>query len=199
MFDTSETHITQRAHSYQDTREYVLRNGVYEGSSQTLLPTDKESARSTLESWLGTVDAIREVSTDPKQKQLTLKEFYTNKITIVDASQKTIPISLATFLKKHAHYTDLQIAQVMGKKIPAHMVDSDPYDGKLSGTFDMNGWVAARGLVNKGAKNLYGEFPTTEQYDEYFRNNVSLESHPEIKNYFQFILHVEREIRKESR
>ena len=199
MFDRSEVHITQRAQSYQNTLEYVLRNGTYQGGSQALLPANKESARASLESWLGTVDAIREVSTQTKQKQLTLKEFYTNYITIVDASQKIIPISLRTFMKKYAHYTDLQIAQALGEKIPSHMVDTNPYDEKLSGTFDMNGWAAARDLINKATKSLYGENPTTEQYDEYFRNNVSLESHPEIKNYFEFVLHVEREIRKESR
>lgn len=87
----------------------------------------------------------------------------------------------------------------MSNTIPKNVVDEKPRDGKIAefiGTWDTNGWVEAKNLIEKGVKNMYGDFPTTPQYNEYFRNNVSLDNHPEIKTWFDFLLHVEREKRE---
>jgi len=164
-----------------------------------ILPTDTETGHAIVESWLGTLDAIREVSTDRRQQQMTLQDFYTRHVRIVDKNGKHTPMFLATFLRKYADFTDIQIARALGKTLPENVVDNNSHDGKipqLVGTWDTNGWVEAKDLIEQGAKRLYGDFPTIEEYNEYFRNNVSLDKHPEIKTWFDFLKHVAQETRK---
>lgn len=51
-----------------------------------ILPSDTNTARAIVESWVGTVDAIKECSTDPRQRTMTLHDYYTRYISIVDKS-----------------------------------------------------------------------------------------------------------------
>lgn len=198
VIEHDENMMTHRAMRYRTTLEYVLRNGKYEGGSYTLMPETPEEARLFLDGCRGTVDAIREASKDPTQQHLTLEGFFIWYITIVDAEQNKLRVSIDDIMKR-AWYTDLQVAKAKGKKIPANVIDDNPHDGKLPqlvGTWDKNGWEEARDLILEWVKRIYGEFPTTEQLDEYFRNNVSLDKHPEINTWFKFLLQVDREMEK---
>lgn len=128
----SDELINQRARSYNTTFEYVQRNGTYTGGAYMLLPENRESAQNMIESFLGTVDAIRATSNDLKQKNITLQEFYAHHVTFVDKEQTPIPLILEEFMRKQAQYTDLQIAQILGNRIPPMVIDTNIHDGKLS-------------------------------------------------------------------